>query len=144
MAIRAPDHRLQTGLVRWEHLGLVFPAKREVQLRIKLSSLASPGASILKDPVAHSFGQSICLNPFHLLGRFSNSYWAWGCGYFDSSGRCSRPRRTPLLFHKGMEQLSERDAQRMQEKHHQQFKPGLKAKCFASGDKTFSASDSLL
>lgn len=86
MAIRAPDHRLQTGLVRWEHLGLVFPAKREVQLRIKLSSLASPGASILQDPVARSFGQSICLNPFHLLGRFSDRSWAWGCGYFDSFG----------------------------------------------------------
>lgn len=50
MAIRAPNHRLQTGLVRWEHLGLGFPAKREVQLRIKLSSLASwwgAGGSIL-------------------------------------------------------------------------------------------------
>lgn len=36
MAIRAPNHRLRTGLVRWEHLGLVFPAKREAQFRIKL------------------------------------------------------------------------------------------------------------
>lgn len=30
MAIRAPNHRLQTGVVRWEHLELLFPAKREV------------------------------------------------------------------------------------------------------------------
>lgn len=29
MAIRAPNHRLQTGIVRWEHLELLFPAKRE-------------------------------------------------------------------------------------------------------------------
>lgn len=36
MAIRAPNHRLQAGAVGWEHLGLVFPAKREAQLRIKL------------------------------------------------------------------------------------------------------------
>lgn len=37
MAIRAPNHRLQAGAVRWEHLGLVFPAKlRAAQLRIKL------------------------------------------------------------------------------------------------------------
>lgn len=35
MAIRAPNHRLQIGAVRCEHLGLIFPAKREAPLRIK-------------------------------------------------------------------------------------------------------------
>lgn len=36
MAIRAPNHRLQTRAVRWEHLGLLFPAEKEASLGIKL------------------------------------------------------------------------------------------------------------
>lgn len=35
MAIRAPNHRLQAGQ-RWEHLGLVFPA-REAWLKMRFS-----------------------------------------------------------------------------------------------------------
>lgn len=35
MAIRAPNHRLQAGQ-RWEHLGLVFPA-REAWLQMTFS-----------------------------------------------------------------------------------------------------------
>lgn len=56
MAIRAPNHRLQIGAVRCEHLGLIFPAKREAQLRIKFLLWPHQRDPFLQDPVDPSSG----------------------------------------------------------------------------------------
>jgi hypothetical protein len=50
MAIRAPNHRLQARQ-RWEHLGLIFPA-REAWLKMRFSPLPLPEGS----PLALSCG----------------------------------------------------------------------------------------
>lgn len=51
MAIRAPNHRLQAG-PRWEHLGLIFPA-RDAELKMRFFPLPVPEGRALALSCGH-------------------------------------------------------------------------------------------